>query len=395
MGSIFGCDKFSKEKLGNLVKFKKAGNLSKSDLSKIGKPCILYGELYTTYDEIAYEIKSKTRNNELVLSKSGDVILAKSGETPEDISSSTCILVDNVAYGGDLIVMEPLEKIDGRYLSYVIKNKKKKEIARIAQGKSVVHISEDTISNIEIEYPGMEEQERIVSLLSQLDLTILNIKTELSSLINQKKSLSKKIFSQDIKFKDCAGKEYPNWSMIKFSDFLNEVVEKTDDNNSDYLLSSTKTGIYKASEYFDENKERNTEGYKVLRENQLVLSPQNLWMGNINFNEKYKIGYVSPSYKIFNIDNSIILSDYFKQIYKTKRMLYNYELSSEQGASIVRKNLNMDLFYGIEILCPNLEEQKRIADFLSEYDEIISVKQKQLNALKKIKKGFLQQMLPN
>lgn len=95
---------WEERKWGSIGQFFKSGNLSKSDLSEEGTPCILYGELYTKYNEIADTIYSKTNVPCEVVSEKGDVIIPKSGETPEDISTASCIPYDGVALGGDLII---------------------------------------------------------------------------------------------------------------------------------------------------------------------------------------------------------------------------------------------------------------------------------------------------
>ncbi|MFQ7566177.1 MAG: restriction endonuclease subunit S, partial [Clostridium perfringens] len=100
---------------------------------------------------------------------------------------------------------------------------------------------------------------------------------------------------------------------------------------------------------------------------------------------------VSPSYKIFNI-NKNLNEKYISYIIKTDRMLYGYKQASEQGASVVRRNLNMDLFYDILINIPCVEEQEKIANFLSNIDNIIEKESKKLEELKQWKKGLLQQL---
>lgn len=135
-----------------------------------------------------------------------------------------------------------------------------------------------------------------------------------------------------------------NGTPIRIGDILKERVEKTTVNNQHEILSSTVKGIFSQREYFSKDiASENNVGYKVIRLHDVVLSPQNLWMGNINYNDRFEVGIVSPSYKIFTIaekyDKTFIAS-----MLKTQRSLYNYMLVSEQGASIVRRNLNMEAF---------------------------------------------------
>ena len=149
-------DELKKYKLKNIVNFYKGNNLSKSDITDNGiYPCILYGELYTKYSEIAYHICSKTNSyaKNQFISKQNDVLIPCSGETAIDISTSTCLLEDNILIGGDLNVLRPINQ-DGKYLSYLLCNKKRIIIAKYAQGDSIVHLYGEKISNIDVDLPS-------------------------------------------------------------------------------------------------------------------------------------------------------------------------------------------------------------------------------------------------
>ncbi len=180
---------WEERKWGSIGQFFKSGNLSKSDLSEEGTPCILYGELYTKYNEIADTIYSKTNVPCEVVSEKGDVIIPKSGETPEDISTASCIPYDGVALGGDLIIFRS-NCILGTYLSYLISNKKKWEIAKIAQGKSIVHINEKSLAK----FPCIAEQQKIVDCLSAYNEAIQVKKDKLEVWKEIKKGLLQQMF---------------------------------------------------------------------------------------------------------------------------------------------------------------------------------------------------------
>lgn len=156
-----------------------------------------------------------------------------------------------------------------------------------------------------------------------------------------------------------------NGTPIRIGDILKERVEKTTVNNQHEILSSTVKGIFSQREYFSKDiASENNVGYKVIRLHDVVLSPQNLWMGNINYNDRFEVGIVSPSYKIFTIaekyDKTFIAS-----MLKTQRSLYNYMLVSEQGASIVRRNLNMEAFEQLVFKIPPYEKQCEIGRTMS------------------------------
>ena len=179
---------------------------------------------------------------------------------------------------------------------------------------------------------------------------------------------------------------------VKLGDILFERVEKTTENNQYEILSSTVKGIFLQREYFTKDiASENNIGYKIIRLNDIVLSPQNLWMGNINFNDKFQIGAVSPSYRIFTISERFY-KPFVAAILKTRRALYSYEHVSEQGASIVRRNLNMDAFEQLTFKLPSYDRQVQIGNAISTLLQRINLTRKLYLAMLQQKKWLLQQM---
>ncbi len=187
--------------------------------------------------------------------------------------------------------------------------------------------------------------------------------------------------------------DFKNYKNVKLKDILKEVNTKSTINNQYEILSSTSNGLFLQKDYFNKQAaSENNIGYKIIKKDQLVLSPQNLWMGNININFKYKEGIVSPSYKIYDINTNIIDIDYFNNWIKSPRALYEYMISSEQGASVVRRNLNIDLFDEIILKLPDISEQKRIGRQIKNINKKIELEFKKLDKLKELKKGLMQNM---
>ena len=182
--------------LGEIAEFSKGAGISKDQRSSDGNPCILYGELYTTYlTEIIDEVVSKTNLDPtgLVRSKVNDIIIPASGETAIDISTARCVLQDDVLLGGDLNIIRLFNQ-DGRFFSYQLNGVRKKDIARIAHGVSIVHLHGNALSHITVNYPSRSEQEKISSLLSLIDqrIAIQNKVIEVSLIL--KKVLCHKLF---------------------------------------------------------------------------------------------------------------------------------------------------------------------------------------------------------
>ena len=156
--------------MGKICTFHKGYGISKDNLSSEGVPCVLYGELYTKYKTAnAKHIRSKTKLDPTTLfhSEKNDVIIPCSGETAEDIATSVCIPYDDVLLGGDLTVIR--SELDGAFLSNQINSVRKFDIARVAQGKSIVHLHADELKKIIISYPSKEEQQKIACFIDKLD----------------------------------------------------------------------------------------------------------------------------------------------------------------------------------------------------------------------------------
>ena len=274
------------------------------------------------------------------------------------------------------------------FLYYLIQTNSFVDLANQSSGSKMPRADWSILENGLFSFPNSEEQQKIASFLSLIDERIqtqIKIIEQLETLI---KGLSENLFSQKIRFKKFEKK----WEVKTLGEILIEINERTINSNQYRVLSSTAKGLFYQSDYF--NKEvasKDNAGYKILKINQLVFSPQNLWLGNINVNTTYEIGIVSPSYKVFSFNEKAIVS-YCKYFLKSSKMMFEYEQCSEQGASIVRRNLNMDLFLNIPILLPKLEEQIQISSFLTKIDQKIQTEKAILEQLEIQKKYLLQQM---
>ena len=191
-------------KLDELGKFYKGNSISKSDISSKGKKCILYGELYTKYAEVAYEIYSKTNIilENPIYSKKWDVLIPSSGETDVDISTATCVLEDGILLGGDLNIFRPyLEKVNGEFLSYVINYAQKFEIAKYAQGVSIVHLYSEHLKKLVIEYPSIEEQLKIINVLNKINKENELLTQKKHAYENLRKGLMQKLLTGKVRVK--------------------------------------------------------------------------------------------------------------------------------------------------------------------------------------------------
>ena len=256
------------------------------------------------------------------------------------------------------------------------------EVLDNCTGTSYPAINANDLGTIKIYHPSnVEEQRKIGDFLSLLDKKIELQTKKIEAL----KLFKKGLFDTQLKTNE---KE-----LIMFDDFLDEATEKSSIQNQYPVLSSTSKGLFLQSDYFKKQaSSENNVGYKILKRNQLVLSPQNLWMGNININNIFDIGIVSPSYRVYNIDIKKIDLNYFNYWIKTPKALYSYLISSEQGASIVRRNLNIEMFNQISLKVPKLEKQHIIGNKIYQFNLKINFEEEKLKQLHKLKKALLQNM---
>ena len=182
-------------KIGDLGSFTKGAPLSKSDISPDGTPFILYGELYTTYHEVINAVirRTQAQPEKQYYSRVGDVIIPTSGETPEEISTAACVMLPDIILAGDLNIFRS-SKIDGRIMSYILNHIVNGQIARIAQGKSVVHIQANELSKIEISYPDYNTQRKMIKIFDALNARTEIAQKKLMALRCMQKALLQQLF---------------------------------------------------------------------------------------------------------------------------------------------------------------------------------------------------------
>ena len=164
------------------------GNLSKDDLSETGKPCIIYGELFTTYGETISQVESHTNKKEgMTLSKKGDLLFPTS-TTVDAISliAPSFINIDGVILGGDMFGIHINPNYNAQYLSYYFNHIANRQLAKYAKGSTIIHLHYTDIENAKLLLPSLEEQNRMAKCLVSLDAKI-NIENIFISLLKSQK----------------------------------------------------------------------------------------------------------------------------------------------------------------------------------------------------------------
>lgn len=192
-------DDWEQRKLDTVAKFSKGSGYSKGDLIETGTPIILYGRLYTKYETSISDVDTYVEAKEgSVYSKGGEVIVPASGETAEDIARAATVDKSGILLGGDLNVVMPNEDINSAFLAISISNgNSQRELAKKAQGKSVVHIHNEEIRNLIVPFPIKAEQNRIVDYFSTLDHLITLHQRKCDETKQLKKFMLQKMFPKN------------------------------------------------------------------------------------------------------------------------------------------------------------------------------------------------------
>jgi type I restriction enzyme, S subunit len=189
--------------LDDVCEFKKGSGLSKGKVSGSGKyKCILYGEIYTTYNEYIKDIRTFTNFEEGTLSKQGDILIPASTTTSHlDLATATTVFEDDVLLGGDINILRRKDSkmYDSVFLSLYLTHVQKHGLARFAQGVTIVHLYGSHIKKLKIKIPSIEEQKAIVAILITADNEITFLELKLHALEQQKKFLLNNLVTGEIR----------------------------------------------------------------------------------------------------------------------------------------------------------------------------------------------------
>ena len=258
-----------------------------------------------------------------------------------------------------------------------------------ASSRKDPNITKKDIEDFKIFYPKLEEQEKIANFLSGIDKKISLTEEKLELFREYKKGVMQKIFSQELRFKDSEGNNYPKWEE-KILDEIGEIITgKTPSTKEEKywngeILFVTPTDM-KGNKY-----QISTER-KVTKEIKIKILPK----GTIMFTCIASIGKMSIATDLCITNqqiNSIIVNEKINNEYIYYYLLNIVPKIQSSKSTTTMPIINKTEFSKFEIPLPTLEEQQKIADFLSSIDSKIESIEKKLEGLKEFKKGLLQQM---
>src|SRR5690606_30472298 len=363
-------DEWQTARLGDLVDFKTTNSFSRDNLNyEIGTvKNIHYGDIHTKFQTL-FDVKTENvpfvneeinidRISEDNYCKEGDVIFADASEDLNDVGKSIEIVNLNnekVLSGLHTLLARPKKNIFQKgFLGYLLKsNNVRYQIQKESQGTKVLSINAGRLSNIKISFPALGEQRNITKILSALYLRIDCSMKTIENLKSLKSGLSKKIFSQEIRFKDENGNDFPEWENIKFGEMLDY------EQPTKYLVSSTeyddsfKIPVVTAGKTFILGYTDETTG--IFEEKKLpviIFDDFTTASQFVDFPFKAK----SSAMKILKAKEKFDTKFMFEALQQIK-----YEIGGHGRHWI-------SVFSEMYVLVPSIPEQQKIAKFLSAID---------------------------
>ena len=381
-------DPWEQRKLGELCTISKGHGYSKADIRDAGTPLILYGRLYTQYESRIENVDTFAVEQEgSLLSKGNEVIVPASGETAEDIAVASSVRRSGIIFGGDLNVVTPVSKLDPDYIALAITySKAHDDLAKRAQGKSVVHVHGNDIAEVEIPYPSESEQKRISTVVLGLDSLITLHQRKYEKLCTVKKSMLDKMFPKpgetepEVRFE---GFTDP-WEQRKFSDLTDRVsIQSSDPDLPQVEYEDIISGMGMLN--------------KDLRDKEGGKTGIKFYAGDVLYGKlrPYLMNWLYPQFNGVAVGDFWVLratecdTSFLYRLVQTDSFQRLANVSSGSKMPRADWNLISQSFFAVPA---DHAEQKAIAKSLTELDDLITLHQRKLELLRNIKKSLLDRM---
>lgn len=341
------------------------------------------------------EISMRFMPDDELLLKNGDIVFVRSNGSKELVGRNLLVYPQNekVSFSGFCIRFRlSSDKITtAEYINLVLDNGVlKQKLQSENQGSNISNLNQSIIDNLQISIPCKGEQQKIVAILTTQDRVIELKEKRLAEKQRQKKYLMQQLLTGKKRLPGFS----EDWKKVKIGSFIKEIDERSTVNNQYEILSVTKNGMVFQSSHFNKQiASENNVGYKVVRRGNLAFSTMNLWMGSLDTLRICDTGIVSPAYKVFEFNQSLIVVNFAENYMKSAEMIWLYKANSEQGASIVRRNLDLQALLNSEVALPDISEQTAIAEVLSAADHEIDLLRQDIEQEKQKKKALMQLLL--
>ena len=354
----------------DIADYSKGNGYSKGDLTDAGTPIILYGRLYTKYQFAISEVDTfAVPRNGAVYSQGNEVIVPASGETAEDIARASAVEKSGVLLGGDLNILRPFDFINPLFLALAISNgEPQKELAKKAQGKSVVHIHNTDIQEVTIAYPSRTEQDRIVSVFRQLDHLIT---------LHQRQPFSHSTPDISLSVQLIHPLYTSSWEQRKLTEFveffsgLTYTPNDVQENGTLVLRSSNVSNgeVVDADNIYVNPQVVNSENVKV---GDIVVVVRNGSRSLIGKHAQIKAFMPNTVIGAFMTGIRSECPEFTNALLNTSR--FEEEIAMNMGATI--NQITGYMFSKMEFKVPCLDEQKKIGEYFEKLDNLITLHQR-------------------
>lgn len=391
--------------INQIATFEKSYSFSRASEGKGYFKHIHYGDIHTKLPSVIHNsntLPSIVEEGDYVTVNYGDILVADASEDYKDLGKAVCYLDDtdtNVISGLHTIRIKiKKEKAVPEYLINVFQtNRYRKFVWRMGTGVSVLGLSKSNLANYSVFLPSLGEQKKIASFFIQINKKIQLQQEKIDLLKEQKKGYMQKIFSQELKFKDKNGREYPEWSQQKLGDFSERITRK----NSDLLTTrpltiSAQHGLIDQVEFFNKTvASKNLTGYYLLNKGEFAYNKsysKGYPLGAIKRLDEYENGALSTLYICFTAKDNVN-SDFLVHYFDSTQWYKEVSLISVEGArNHGLLNVSVSEFFDTLHYLPCLEEQEKIARFFDCINQKIKLNEQTLKNLKDQKQAFMQQM---
>jgi type I restriction enzyme S subunit len=386
-------DNWEIDKLSNVVEIKN-GKAHEGFVTESKKGFIIVNSRFISTDGRIRKYSSKN----LSPAEVGDVLMVLS-DLPNGKALGKCFFVnsDNVyAVNQRVSAFRAGGKIFPKFLYYRLN--RHPYFLKFNDGVSQTHLLVDTVNNCPIIYPpNHQEQIKIVTVFTEIEKYIENLKLQRVKLEKYRDGIMKKIFTQELRFKDKHGHIFADWQNLSLGDVFERITQKNNTGNNNVLTISAQQGLINQEKFFTKLvSAKDVTGYYLLHN------------GDFAYNKSYSKGYPIGAIKRLNKFDSGVVStlyicfrpkqtangNYFEHFFNSGAANHSISRIVQEGArnhGLLNLALS-DFFETVSFKVPSLEEQEVIAKFLTSIEELVSAKSQQVELAEKWKKGLLQKM---
>ena len=285
------------------------------------------------------------------------------------------------------------QRLNTNFLFQYIQTRAFLDLTLIQSGSKMPRAEWEMVADGTIFYPQEKEQTKIAEFLSAVDDKISQLSRELELLNQYKKGVMQKIFSQEIRFKNENGEDFGEWVDTLFGSFITERNQNCSDENIPLYSLTIQDGITPKTERYTRDflVKDDSNAYKIVFPKDFAMNPMNLRFGAMALHNKEMRVKLSKYYNIFYLDESKVNPAFFNYYATSEKAIALYNAMST-GSLIEKRRNHFSDFINYEMPFPSIEEQTKIAEFLTAIDEQIDHTTAQLTHTKQWKKGLLQQM---